>query len=56
MHALEAVATAQQALALSSSQSNSAVADALEAQLALYRGGSPYRDASRTRGGPAKSV
>ncbi len=40
----EAVQTAQQALALASSQNNAALADALRARIKLYQGGSPYRD------------
>ncbi len=40
----DAVQTAQQALALASADNNVSLADALRAQLELYRAGSPYRE------------
>ncbi len=40
----EAVLAAQQALALATSQKNTALADALQARIRLYQAGSPYRD------------
>jgi tetratricopeptide (TPR) repeat protein len=42
----EAIATAQRALQLAVSQSNGAVAAALQTELKLYQAGSPFRDTS----------
>ncbi len=41
----EALRTAEQALALASSQNKTALAEALQERIKLYRAGSPYRDA-----------
>ncbi len=43
----EAVKTAEQALALASSQNSAALADSLRARIKLYQAGSPYRDAQQ---------
>jgi Flp pilus assembly protein TadD len=45
----DAVQTAEQALALASSQNNAAHADALRARIKLYQLGSPYRDTPQPR-------
>ena len=44
----EAVATAQRALDLATAQTNSAQADILPANIALYRAGAPFHDTPRT--------
>jgi tetratricopeptide (TPR) repeat protein len=44
----EAVATAQQALALATAANNAALADDLRAQIGLYQAGSPFRDTGLT--------
>ena len=44
----EAVATAQRALDLATAQTNSAQADILRANIALYRAGAPFHDTPRT--------
>jgi protein O-mannosyl-transferase len=52
----EAVTAAEHALGLATSQTNSLVAEALRGQLALYRAGSPYRDAGLAGPDSAPSV
>ena len=51
----EAVTTAQQALRLADSQSNTVLADALRSQLKFYQAGSPFRDPSQAGLSPERS-
>ena len=46
----EAIDAAQQALKLAEAQSDSAEAEALRRQLALYRSGAPFRNTTATGG------
>ena len=46
----EALRTAQQALELATAQTNSAQADMLRANIALFRAGSPFHEAGQTNG------
>jgi hypothetical protein len=48
----DAVATAQRALDLATSQTNLTRADTLRAQLGLYQAGSPFRDVVSTNAAP----
>ncbi len=50
----EAVKTAEQALALATSQNNMALADALRVRIKLYQAGLPYRDTQQASG--SKSI
>jgi protein O-mannosyl-transferase len=45
----EAVAAAERALQLASSQNNAALAAALQSQIQLYQSGSPFRDTGKSR-------
>jgi capsule polysaccharide export protein KpsE/RkpR len=51
----DAMTTAQKALELATTQNNTAVADALRAQIGFYEADTPFRDISLTNALPSES-